>query len=55
MPDSKRPLRIPVSVLERARKVSEAPRPPSPPALMKPSRHPREKIVQALKKLHPMD
>lgn len=48
--------RIPVAVLERARQLSQAPRPPPPPAAApKATRHPREKIVQALKKLHPMD
>ena len=54
-------IRIPVAVLERARQVSSAPR---PPVASKPSARPRtsakpklprEKIVEALRKLHPMD
>lgn len=54
-------IRIPVAVLERARQVSSAPRPPEgsrpsdrPKASAKP-KQPREKIVEALRKLHPMD
>ena len=49
-------LRIPTEVLERARKASQAPRPPPPPATVQgQTKRPREKIVQALRKLHPMD
>ncbi|MGA9522358.1 MAG: hypothetical protein WBV82_12895 [Myxococcaceae bacterium] len=54
MADSPKNRRIPVAVLEKARKLSVAPKPPPAPAV-KPAKHPREKIVAALKKLHPMD
>ncbi len=47
--------RIPVAVLEKARKLSMAPKPPPAPAVKPAAKHPREKIVAALKKLHPMD
>ena len=51
-----RKLKLPAEVLDRARKVSSAaPRPPPPPKPRADKPHPREKIVQALKKLHPMD
>lgn len=53
-----RKLKLPAKVLDRARKVSsEAPRGPGapPPSPRADKRHPREKIVLALKKLHPMD
>jgi hypothetical protein len=49
---------IPVAVLEKARQMSLAPRPPVAPALQPappPRPSPREKIVAGLKKLHPMD
>jgi hypothetical protein len=46
--------RIPVAVLEKARQLSLEPEPPPQPAL-RPTPLPRDKIVAALKKLHPMD
>jgi hypothetical protein len=46
--------RIPVAVLEKARQISLAPKPPLAPAVSS-APLPREKIVAALKKLHPMD
>lgn len=55
MPENRK-RRIPVAVLERARKVSAAPpRPPDPPKTATRTKLPREKIVEALRKLHPMD
>jgi hypothetical protein len=53
--DSPKNRRIPVAVLEKARKLSVAPKPPPAPSVKPAARHPREKIVAALKKLHPMD
>jgi hypothetical protein len=61
------PKRVPVEVVEKARAVATAsrtqrhplapttaPAPPAPSAKKKPSGA-REKVVQALKRLHPMD
>ncbi|MBX5483570.1 MAG: hypothetical protein IRZ16_17240 [Myxococcaceae bacterium] len=63
MADTRRKNRIPEAVLERARKVSAAPKSAKvtgsanakEPGTGKPERRAREKIVQALRKLHPMD
>ncbi len=56
------PKRIPVEVLERARAVSKDKRAVSAPAPSAPRakatlqpKSPREKVVAALKRLHPMD
>ena len=47
--------RIPVAVLEKARQMSQAPKPPPAPRA-RPAKLPREKIITALRsKLHPMD
>lgn len=55
MGQDSRKTRIPTQVLELARRATAVPKPPSVPEQAKPSKHPREKIVAALRKLHPMD
>ncbi|MDX2011175.1 MAG: hypothetical protein SFW67_13330 [Myxococcaceae bacterium] len=50
--------KVPVAVLSRARAVSvaSAPKKPQPPEAPKAMKlMPREKVIRALKKLHPMD
>ncbi len=54
-----RRVKIPAGVLERAKAAAElAPaKKPAPPSVPRASRRPlaREKVIAALKKLHPMD
>jgi hypothetical protein len=54
---TKRVVKVPVTVFERAKAVAK--KPPPPPAPTAPGRRKptlaREKVVAALKKLHPMD
>lgn len=53
-----RKTKLPVAVLERARAVAQAPvrKPEAPVATTRPRKNAaREKVIAALKKLHPMD